>query len=296
MFPRVYEEASVLASEEDCRCLYRLAGRVLPRCVILRQRGAQQGKTVADDNEVIRFQNVGMRYGLGKEILHDVSFRLNAGSFHFLTGASGAGKSSLLRLMYLAQRPSRGLVTLFGNDIATTPRAQLPALRRRIGVVFQDFRLIDHLTAMENVALPLRIAGASQDQIKEHVPELLRWVGLSEHLNARPTTLSGGQKQRVAIARAVIARPHILLADEPTGNVDDSIAMRLMHLLEELHRIGTTVVVATHNQPLVSRFSHPQLNLADGELTPVQLAKKAAPSAPPPRSGHSGSNAAGNSK
>ena len=241
----------------------------------------QQGKIVAEGGEVIRFQNVGMRYGLGKEILHDVSFRLNAGSFHFLTGASGAGKSSLLRLMYLAQRPSRGLVTLFGHDIATTPRRDLPALRRRVGVVFQDFRLIDHLTALENVALPLRIAGASQEQIDEHVPELLRWVGLSEHLNARPPTLSGGQKQRVAIARAVIARPHLLLADEPTGNVDDSIAMRLMHLLEELHRIGTTIVVATHNQPLVARFAHPRLHLADGELLslpPVSLATPPAPS------------------
>jgi cell division transport system ATP-binding protein len=251
---------------------------------------------VADDDEVIRFQNVGMRYGLGKEILHDVSFRLNAGSFHFLTGASGAGKSSLLRLMYLAQRPSRGLVTLFGNDIATTPRAQLPGLRRRIGVVFQDFRLINHLTAMENVALPLRIAGARQDQINEYVPELLRWVGLSEHLNARPTILSGGQKQRVAIARAVIARPHLLLADEPTGNVDDSIAMRLMHLLEELHRIGTTVVVATHNQSLVSRFNHPQMHLANGELTSVPLAKNAAPAAPSRPPNHAGGSSAGNIK
>lgn len=240
---------------------------------------------MADGGEVIRFQNVGMRYGLGKEILHDVSFRLNTGSFHFLTGASGAGKSSLLRLMYLAQRPSRGLVTLFGHDIATTPRSELPALRRRVGVVFQDFRLIDHLTALENVALPLRIAGASQEQIDEHVPELLRWVGLSEHLNARPPTLSGGQKQRVAIARAVIARPHLLLADEPTGNVDDSIAMRLMHLLEELHRIGTTIVVATHNQPLVSRFAHPRLHLADGELMSLPPTSPITQSAPSPTSG-----------
>ena len=236
---------------------------------------------MADGGEVIRFQNVGMRYGLGKEILHDVSFRLSAGSFHFLTGASGAGKSSLLRLMYLAQRPSRGLVTLFGHDIATTPRRELPALRRRVGVVFQDFRLIDHLTALENVALPLRIAGASQEQIDEHVPELLRWVGLSEHLNARPPTLSGGQKQRVAIARAVIARPHLLLADEPTGNVDDSIAMRLMHLLEELHRIGTTIVVATHSEPLVSRFAHPRLHLADGELLSLPPASPTTRPAPP---------------
>jgi cell division transport system ATP-binding protein len=231
-------------------------------------------KSLPEIDEIIRFQNVGMRYGLGKEILHDVSFRLQSGSFYFLTGASGAGKSTLLRLMYLAQRPSRGLVTLFGHDVATTPRRVLPALRRRIGVVFQDFRLIDHLTATENVALPLRIAGASEAQINEHVPQLLRWVGLADQLDARPTTLSGGQKQRVAIARAVIARPHLLLADEPTGNVDDSIAMRLMHLLEELHRIGTTVVVATHNQQLLSRFSHPQFHLANGELTHITAPQK----------------------
>ena len=218
----------------------------------------------------MRFQNVGMRYGLGPEILHDVSFRLRTGSFHFLTGDSGAGKSSLLRLMYLGHRPSRGLVTLFGTDIATAPREALPGLRRRIGVVFQDFRLVDHLGALDNVALPLRIAGASEQQINEHVPELLRWVGLADKMDARPPTLSGGQKQRVAIARAVIARPQLLLADEPTGNVDDTIATRLMHLLEELNKIGTTIVIATHNRAMVAKFSHyPRLHLANGELTPI---------------------------
>lgn len=222
---------------------------------------------MAEDQDVVRFQNVGMRYGLGPEVLHDISFRLPRGSFHFLTGPSGAGKSSLLRLMYLAQRPSRGLVTLFGNDIATARRSALPDIRRRIGVVFQDFRLIDTMTAMENVAMPLRIAGASEAQIKEHVPELLRWVGLENQIDARPPTLSGGQKQRVAIARAVIARPALLLADEPTGNVDAEIALRLMRLLEELNKIGTTVVVATHSEPLVARFKHRRLHLDAGELT-----------------------------
>lgn len=219
-----------------------------------------------EGGDVVRFQNVGMRYGLGREILHDVSLRLESGSFHFLTGASGAGKSSLLRLMYLAHRPSRGLITLFGHDIATTPRKALPALRRQVGVIFQDFRLVEHLTAMENVALPLRVAGASQQQVQDHVPELLKWVGLADHIDSRPSILSGGQKQRVAIARAIIARPRLLLADEPTGNVDDSIAMRLMHLLSELNKIGTTVVVATHNQSLVSAFSYPRLRLESGEL------------------------------
>ena len=231
--------------------------------------------------EVVRFQNVGMRYGLGPEVLHDISFVLEPGSFHFLTGPSGAGKSSLLRLTYLAHLPSRGLISMFGQEIATTPRRKLPALRRRIGIVFQDFRLLDHLTALENVALPLRIAGADEKQVMSHVSELLRWVGLADHLHALPSTLSGGQKQRVAIARAVVARPSLLLADEPTGNVDDAIAMRLMHLLEELNKIGTTVVVATHNESLISRFDHPRLHLFDGELATPAASRVATELFPP---------------
>jgi len=222
---------------------------------------------VLGGGDVIRFQNVGVRYGLGPEILHDVSLRLEEGSFHFLTGASGAGKSSLLRLMYLANQPSRGLISLFGHDIATTPRRDLPSIRRQIGVVFQDFRLIDHLSALDNVALPLRVAGAKEGQIRDHVAELLRWVGLEGQIDAKPTTLSGGEQQRVAIARAVIARPQILLADEPTGNVDDEIAIRLMYLLEELNKIGTTVVVATHNEGLIERFPHPRFHVEGGLLS-----------------------------
>ncbi|MEE9194575.1 MAG: cell division ATP-binding protein FtsE, partial [Alphaproteobacteria bacterium] len=203
---------------------------------------------------MVRFQNVGMRYGLGPEILHDVSFMLEPGSFHFLTGRSGAGKSSLLRLLYLAHRPSRGLVTMFDHDILTTPRRELPALRRKIGVVFQSFRLLNHLTVMDNVALPLRIAGGREREIRENVTELLEWAGLKDYLDAHPETLSGGQKQRVAIARAVVNKPRLLLADEPTGNVDEVIAMRLLYLFEELNRLGTTVIIATHNEALVTRF------------------------------------------
>src|SRR3954462_268251 len=155
--------------------------------------------------DLIRFENVGMRYGTGPEVLRDVSFTLDPGSFHFLTGASGAGKSTLLRLMYLAHRPSRGLITLFERDISTVPRRDLAAVRRRIGVVFQEFRLINHLTAMQNVALPLRVAGTADAVIRQNVVELLTWVGLADHLDSRPPTLSGGQQQRLAIARAVIA-------------------------------------------------------------------------------------------
>lgn len=219
-----------------------------------------------NDDFVVRFENVGLRYGLGPEVLQDIYFDLRPGSFHFLTGESGAGKSSLMKLMYLAMRPTRGSISLFGRDIATTSRRDLPALRRRVGVVFQEFRLLNHLSTFDNVALPLRIAGGREAELRNHVEELLTWVGLENHMKARPPTLSGGQQQRVAIARAVIARPRLLLADEPTGNVDDRMAYRLMHLFEELNRLGSTVVIATHNQQLVERLGHPVLHLDSGRL------------------------------
>jgi len=216
---------------------------------------------------VVRFENVGKRYGHGPEVLRDLTFRLTPGSFHFLTGPSGAGKTTLLKLMYLAQRPSRGEIEMFGQDIGKTRRRDLPPLRRRIGVVFQDFRLLDHLTALENVALPLRIAGARRERIEAHVSELLAWVGLAGQINARPPTLSDGEKQRVAIARAVIGRPNLLLADEPTGNIDLAQGLRILHLFEELNKIGTTVVIATHDRSLISTFGRPELRLGNGELT-----------------------------
>jgi len=219
---------------------------------------------------IVKFESVGLRYGLGPEVLQDVSFTLPAGSFHFLTGASGAGKSSLLRLLFLGLRPSRGRVVLFDRDIAQTKRYELPALRRRIGVVFQDFRLLDHLSTLDNVALPLRVRGVRESEVQKHVPELLAWVGLAEQIHAKPPTLSGGQKQRVAIARAVIGRPELLLADEPTGNVDDHIAMRLLYLFEELNKLGTTILVATHSEQLVTRFAHhPRLHIEHGLVQKV---------------------------
>ncbi len=218
---------------------------------------------------MIRFEDIGLRYGSGPEVLSRVNFTLTPGSFHFLTGASGAGKSSLLRLMYLGLRPSSGTITLFGRDVATVKRTELPLLRRQIGVVFQDFRLLDHLSALDNVALPLRMAGVAEAEIREHVVELLDWVGLGDHLDSKPPTLSGGQQQRVAIARSVINRPRLLLADEPTGNVDDSIGMRLLYLFEELHKLGTTVMIATHNEALIGRFRHPRLYLDNGTLAVV---------------------------
>ena len=217
-------------------------------------------------NDIIRFENVGLRYGIGPEVLQDISFDLKPGSFHFLTGPSGAGKSSLLKIMYLALRPSRGLVYIFGHDISTLPRKNTLSLRRRIGVVFQEFRLLSHLSAFDNVALPLRVTGIREANVRMHVEELLVWVGLKDHMDARPPTLSGGQQQRVAIARAVIARPKLLFADEPTGNVDDQIAARIMHLFEELNKTGTTVVIATHNKAMTNGSGCPVMKLEGGLL------------------------------
>ncbi len=206
-----------------------------------------------DNGEVVGFDNVGLRYGTGKEVLSDVSFTLYPGSFYFLTGASGAGKTSLLKLLYLSQRPSRGQIRMFGTDVITLPRARLPGFRRRLGVVFQDFRLVPHLSAYDNIALPLRVAGVPEADLDRPVTDMLDWVGLSHRTDARPATLSGGEQQRVAIARAVIGRPDMLLADEPTGNVDPEMAVKLLRLFEALNRLGTTVVVATHDLHLLQK-------------------------------------------
>lgn len=207
----------------------------------------------AAEGEIVHFDNVGLRYGTDREVLSNLSFTLFPGSFYFLTGASGAGKTSLLKLLYLAQRPSRGMIRMFGSDAITLPRERLPALRRRIGVVFQDFRLVPHLSAFDNVALPLRVAGVSERDLQKPVGDMLEWVGLADRFEARPATLSGGEQQRVAIARAVIARPEMLVADEPTGNVDPDMAVKLLRLFEALNGLGTTVVVATHDVHLLKK-------------------------------------------
>jgi cell division transport system ATP-binding protein len=222
---------------------------------------------------MLRFENVGMRYGSGPEVLRDVTFTLEAGSFTFLTGASGAGKSTLLRLMFLANPPTRGLITLFGHDLATAQRSAFPPLRRRIGVVFQDFRLLDHLSAFDNVALPLRLAGRRPADYVHDVEELLNWVGLGDRLQSRPPTLSGGEQQRVAIARAVVGRPDLLVADEPTGNVDAEIGQRLIRLFGELNRLGTTVLIATHDRTLIERGRAREMRLVDGRLVELRAAK-----------------------
>lgn len=220
------------------------------------------------------FERVSLSYVPGLPVLDDITFALPAGGFYFLTGPSGAGKSSLLRLMYQAEKPTAGRIYLFGHDLTHARREDLPLLRRQIGVVFQDFRLIPHLTALENAALPLRLAGADEEYIQRHTRELLSWVGVGHRSEAYPSELSGGEQQRVAIARAVVNKPRLLLADEPTGNVDDETAIKLFHLFDELNKMGTAVVLATHQHNLVERFRKPALRLNAGHLT--SLASKVA--------------------
>ena len=215
---------------------------------------------------VVEFENVGIRYGMGAEVLRDLTFSIAPRSFQFLTGPSGAGKTTLLRLILLAVRPSRGLVSLFDEDVSGISSGALTRLRRRMGVVFQDFRLLDHLTTYENVALPLRVQGKEEASYRSEVVELLRWVGLGERIHVLPPVLSGGEKQRAAIARALIAGPELLLADEPTGNVDPSLARRLLRLFVELNRLGTSVLIATHDLALMDQVDARRLVLADGHL------------------------------
>ncbi len=204
---------------------------------------------------------------MGIEVVRDLSFTVEAQSFQFLTGPSGAGKTTLLRLMLLSLKPTRGIIRIFGQDASTLDKDAITALRRRVGVVFQDFRLLDHLTTYENVALPLRVMGRSEAGYRAEVVELLRWVGLGERMNALPAVLSGGEKQRAAIARALIGRPELLLADEPTGNVDPGLARRLLRLFVELHKSGTAVVIATHDLALMDQFSEARrLVVGDGRL------------------------------
>ena len=216
---------------------------------------------------MIEFSDVGLRYGNGPEILRDLTFAIEPGTFHFLTGPSGSGKTSLLRLLLLSLKPTRGKVTMFGEDVSNLSQDALLQMRRHIGIVFQEFRLLDHLTTYENVALPLRVLGKAESEYRSNVTELLEWVGLGERMDALPSLLSGGEKQRAAIARAVIGRPDILLADEPTGNVDPELSVRLVSLFAELNRMGTTIILATHELPLLDNFKFPRMLLKDGEVT-----------------------------
>ena len=214
----------------------------------------------------VRFEGVSMRYGREPEVFRDISFELERGSFHFLTGASGSGKSTLLKLVYLAEQATRGRIEIFGEDLALLKRRERPVMRRRIGVVFQEFRLLDHLNVFDNAALAPRIAGRRPSDYRGDVADLLAWVGLGDRMHAMPPALSGGEKQRLAIARAVINRPEILLADEPTGNVDEAMALRILRLFMELNRVGATVLLASHHTDLVAQSGMPVLHLEAGRL------------------------------
>ena len=211
-------------------------------------------------------RNVGLKYGRGPEILRDINIDIPPGSFHFLTGPSGAGITSLLRLMLLALQPTRGQIQIFGQDVTRLRTGRRAELRRRIGIVFQDFRLLDHMSTWENVALPLRVLGKDIEDYREDVTDLLQWVGLGDRMHAAPSILSGGEKQRAAIARAVIGKPELLLADEPTGNVDPNMARRLLRLFVELNRLGTSVVIATHDNQLMRHHRAARIELFDGHV------------------------------
>lgn len=223
-------------------------------------------ETGESPSELVRFDNVGLRYGIGPEILRDLDFSIHSHSFQFLTGPSGAGKTTLLKLILQTLKPTRGRVTLFGQSIAGISKAEMARLRRRVGIVFQDFRLLDHLTTYENVALPLVVQGREESSYRAEVIELLRWVGLGDRMHMPPVILSGGEKQRAAIARALIVQPALLLADEPTGNVDPSLARRLLRLFIELNHTGTAVVLATHDLQLMDLVDARRMVLAEGHL------------------------------
>lgn len=215
---------------------------------------------------MIRLNGIGLKYGRGAEVLRDVTFHLRPGSFHFLTGPSGSGKTSLLRMLFMSIGPTRGHISVLGQEISRVTPSRRAQLRRRIGIVFQDFRLLDHLTTWDNVALPLRVTGKRISDYKEDVTDLLQWVGLGDRIHSFPHVLSGGEKQRAAIARAVINKPELLLADEPTGNVDPQMARRLLRLFIELNRLGTSVVIATHDHQLMRQTKAPRLELHDGHV------------------------------
>ena len=237
-------------------------------------------RDLTSDEPVIRLDRVGLSYGPEADVLADVSLQLRPGSMTFLTGPSGAGKSTLLKLAYLALRPTAGRVSMFGVDTSRLSRKDLAPLRRRIGVIFQEFRLLEHLSAYENVALPLRVLGQPEKTYRDDVIELLKWVGLGDRLSARPATLSGGEKQRVAIARAVVVKPDLIIADEPTGNVDEEMGDRLYRLFRELNkRLNTTLLIATHDLALVRKANTDVLRLADGMVVRVPASRTPQPEA-----------------
>ena len=215
---------------------------------------------------MITAEKIGLRYDGGPEVISDASFHLKEGSFHYLTGPSGSGKTSLMRMLHVGKLPSRGVMNIFDTDIISASRIERAKIRRKIGVIFQNYRLLPHLSVFDNIALPLRLSNAPEPKIKQAVTDIVDWIGLGDYLNSKPAFLSGGQQQRAAIARAVITKPKFLLADEPTGNLDDAMGARIMALFEELNKSGTAIVLATHNEGMIKKFPHPVLKIKNGTL------------------------------
>ena len=221
-----------------------------------------------EDNTVISFANVGARYDTPTDILTDVSFNIGAGAFYFLSGASGAGKTTLLRLIYQLHKPCRGIIKLFGRPTNGMTRDEITALRHKMAIVFQEYSLLSHISVFDNIALPLRVRGVDEAKVKKLVSKTLEWVGLSKYANANPKSLSGGQQQRVSVARAIIVQPAIMLADEPTGNLDDENAARLMELFIQMNKtFGTTIILATHNKKLMDSYKFPVMHVENHHLS-----------------------------
>ena len=215
---------------------------------------------------MINLSHVGLRYDGGPEILTDINLTLDNGSFHYLTGPSGSGKTSLMKLLYMGLLPTRGDIDFFGQPAKALSRKDRTKIRQKIGVIFQDFRLIPYLNLFDNMALPLRLSNMAESKIETAVHDMAEWIGLRDYLKSKPAFLSGGQQQRVAIARAVITKPKILLADEPTGSLDDIMGQKIMSLFEELNKSGTAILIASHNKDLMQKFPHPSLRLKAGHL------------------------------
>ena len=221
-----------------------------------------------EDNTVISFIGVGARYDNDPDILTDVSFNIGAGSFYFLSGASGAGKTTLLRLIYQLHKPCRGTIKIFGKPTNSMSRDEVTEMRHKMAIVFQEYSLLSHISVFDNVALPLRVRGVDEVKIKKLVTKTLEWVGLAKYANANPKSLSGGQQQRVSVARAIIVQPSIMLADEPTGNLDDENASRLMELFIQMNKMfGTTIILATHNSKLMETYKFPIMHVENHKLT-----------------------------
>ncbi len=215
---------------------------------------------------MIQLQSVSKKYGNGVQALDDINLVIQSGEFVYLTGASGSGKSTLMKLLYREEIPTQGQITIDQFNVNRLRRRQVPQLRRHVGVVFQDFRLLPNLTAYENVAYALEVTGDSRKKIRRRVMQVMEQVKLAHKINQYPDELSGGEQQRIAIARAIAHDPKILIADEPTGNLDPESALEIQHILEAIHDRGTTVIMGTHNDQLVDRFPHRTITLHRGQL------------------------------